>query len=154
VQWYKQSEIMAAAVASTVKDVNSHEFVRAYAAHLKRTGKIEVPTWADTVKTGTYKELAPLDPDWYYVRAASMARKIYLRGRVGVGAFRKIYGGPKNNGSRPSHFKLSSGSVARHVLQQLEAIDIVEKDESGGRRITSDGQRDLDRIAGRIASSA
>ena len=32
-------------------------------------GKIEVPTWVDIVKTGAYKELAPYDPDWYYVRA-------------------------------------------------------------------------------------
>ena len=36
----------------TVKDVNSHDFVIAYAAHLKRIGKIEVPKWADLVKTG------------------------------------------------------------------------------------------------------
>ena len=31
---------MEKSVASTVKDVSSHEFVRAYAAHLKRTGKV------------------------------------------------------------------------------------------------------------------
>ncbi|CAI7921126.1 unnamed protein product [Closterium sp. NIES-54] len=63
-------------------------------------------------------------------------------------------GGPKNNGSRPSHFCRSSGSIARHVLQQLESIGIVEQDANGGRRITSDGQRDLDRIAGRAAAAA
>ncbi|CAI5471859.1 unnamed protein product [Closterium sp. Yama58-4] len=142
------------AAGTTVKDVSPHAFVKAYAAHLKRTGKIEVPTWADIVKTGTYKELAPYDPDWYYIRAASMARKVYLKPGVGVGAFKKIYGGPKNNGSRPSHFCRSSGSVARHVLQQLESIGIVEQDANGGRRITSDGQRDLDRIAGRAAAAA
>ncbi|CAI5493216.1 unnamed protein product [Closterium sp. Naga37s-1] len=142
------------ATGTTVKDVSPHAFVKAYAAHLKRTGKVEVPTWADIVKTGTYKELAPYDPDWYYIRAASMARKVYLKPGVGVGAFKKIYGGPKNNGSRPSHFCRSSGSVARHVLQQLESIGIVEQDANGGRRITSDGQRDLDRIAGRAAAAA
>ena len=27
----------------TVKDVSSHAFVKAYAAYLKRTGKLEVP---------------------------------------------------------------------------------------------------------------
>jgi len=31
--------------------------------------QVEVPTWSDLVKTGTYKELAPYDPDWYFVRA-------------------------------------------------------------------------------------
>merc|ERR1711974_293845 len=56
-----------------VRDVNAHEFVQAYASHLKRSGKIEVPVWVDIVKTATYKEQAPYDPDWFYVRAASVA---------------------------------------------------------------------------------
>ncbi|CAN6859264.1 unnamed protein product [Brassica oleracea var. botrytis] len=64
----------------TVKDVSPHEFVKAYASHLKRSGKIELPPWTDIVKTGKLNELAPYDPDWYYIRAASMARKVYLRG--------------------------------------------------------------------------
>ena len=54
---------------------NSAEaFISAYASHLKRSGKLEVPTWVDLVKTGSFKELAPYDPDWYYVRAGSYAR--------------------------------------------------------------------------------
>ncbi|KAL2906174.1 40S ribosomal protein S19-1, partial [Bienertia sinuspersici] len=89
---------------------------------------IELPPWTDIVKTGVLKELNPIDPDWYYIRAASMARKIYLRGGLGVGAFRRIYGGSKRNGSRPPHFGKSSGSVARHILQQLEKMKIVEID--------------------------
>jgi hypothetical protein len=31
--------------------------------------QIELPLWTDIVKTGKFKELAPYDPDWYYVRA-------------------------------------------------------------------------------------
>lgn len=31
--------------------------------------QIEVPIWADLVKTATFKELAPYDADWYYIRA-------------------------------------------------------------------------------------
>jgi hypothetical protein len=31
---------MAASTARTVKDVNPHEFVKAYSAHLKRSGKV------------------------------------------------------------------------------------------------------------------
>ncbi|KAJ4892664.1 40S ribosomal protein S19-1 [Raphanus sativus] len=112
---------------------------------------IELPSWTDIVKTGKLKELAPYDPDWYYIRAASMARKVYLRGGLGVGAFRRIYGGSKRNGSRPPHFCKSSGGIARHILQQLETMNIVEIDTKGGRRITSSGQRDLDQVAGRIA---
>ncbi|KAJ8553709.1 hypothetical protein K7X08_024387 [Anisodus acutangulus] len=136
--------------ARNVKDVSPHEFVKAYAAHLKRSGKMELPEWTDIVKTGKLKELAPYDPDWYYIRAASMARKIYLRGGIGVGGFRRIYGGNQRNGSRPRHFCKSSGSVARHILQQLQTMNIVDFDPKGGRRITSNGQRDLDQVAGRI----
>ncbi|CAI0554810.1 unnamed protein product [Linum tenue] len=136
--------------AGTVKDVSPHEFVKAYAAHLKRSGKIELPPWIDIVKTGKLKELAPYDPDWYYIRAASMARKVYLRGGLGVGAFRRIYGGSKRNGSRPPHFCKSSGAIARHILHQLQLNNIVELEPAGGRKITSNGQRDLDQVAGRI----
>ncbi|KAG0587544.1 hypothetical protein KC19_2G172900 [Ceratodon purpureus] len=93
--------------------------------------QVEVPVWADLVKTATFKELAPYDADWYYIRAASMARKIYLSGGIEVGAFKKIYGGRKSNGVRPSHFAKSSGSIARHCLKQLEALNIVEKDPKG-----------------------
>ncbi|KAL1935580.1 hypothetical protein VTP01DRAFT_4720 [Rhizomucor pusillus] len=131
----------------TVKDVNAHEFIKAYAAYLKRTGKLEVPKWVDIVKTGTYKELAPYDPDWYFIRAASVARHIYIRKSVGVGALCKVHGGRVNRGTRPSHHVDGSASVNRKVLQSLEKIGVLEKDKKGGRRITQDGQRDLDRIA-------
>ncbi|KAJ6799427.1 40S ribosomal protein S19-3-like [Iris pallida] len=142
------------AAARTVKDVCPHDFVKAYSSHLKRSGKIELPHWTDIVKTARFKELAPYDPDWYFIRAASMARKIYLRQGVGVGGFQKIYGGRKRNGSRPPHFCKSSGAVARHILQQLQAMNIVDLDSKGGRKITSQGRRDLDQVAGRISVEA
>ena len=69
-----------------MKDVASADFVIAYAAHLKRIGKIEVPKWADLVKTATYKELAPYDPDWYYIRAGERRpRAARLQRAVGSG---------------------------------------------------------------------
>ena len=54
---------------ATVKDVDAQAFVKAYAAHLKRSGKVDMPKWVDLVKTGSYKELAPYDGDWFYIRA-------------------------------------------------------------------------------------
>ncbi|KAG0774999.1 hypothetical protein G6F22_013630 [Rhizopus arrhizus] len=132
----------------------NNTFIKAYAAYLKRTGKLEVPKWVDLVKTGTFKELAPYDPDWYYVRAASVARHIYIRKNVGVGALNKVHGGTVNRGSRPSHHVDASGSVNRKVLQSLEKIGVLEKDKKGGRKITQDGQRDLDRIAMTLAEES
>ncbi|RPB22899.1 ribosomal protein S19e [Terfezia boudieri ATCC MYA-4762] len=131
----------------SVRDVDAQKFIEAYAAFLKRQGKLPIPGWVDTVKTGHYKELPPQSMDWFYVRAASVARHVYLRKSVGVGALRKVHGGQKNRGSRPSHHVDASGSVDRKILQALEKIGIVEQHEKGGRRISQAGQRDLDRIA-------
>jgi hypothetical protein len=40
---------------------------------------MKVPEWVDLVKTNNWKELAPYDEDWFYVRTASMARHMYIR---------------------------------------------------------------------------
>lgn len=53
----------------TVRDVSAAKFIAAYADVLKNNDKFVVPKWVDTVKTGVHKELAPYDPDWYYIRA-------------------------------------------------------------------------------------
>ena len=50
--------------------------------------------------------------DWFYVRAAAVARHIYLRKSV-VGALRKVHGGRKNCGTRPGRHFEGSGSVER-----------------------------------------
>ncbi|KAL5116329.1 Protein component of the small (40S) ribosomal subunit [Pleosporales sp. CAS-2024a] len=141
----------------TVKDVEAQKFIAAYAAFLKRQGKLPMsaaqvranPTsWVDTVKTSHSNELPPQDIDWFYVRAAAVARHVYMRKTVGVGRLRKAHGSVKNRGSRPSHHTDASGSVDRKVMQALEKIGVLEQDEDkGGRRITQSGQRDLDRIA-------
>ncbi|XP_023802277.1 40S ribosomal protein S19 [Cyanistes caeruleus] len=120
----------------------------------RRSGKLKVPEWADTVKLAKHKELAPYDENWFYTRAASTARHLYLRGGAGVGSMAKVYGGRQRRGVRPSHFSRGSGAVARRVLQALEALKVVEKDQDGGRKLTPQGQRDLDRIAGQVAAAS
>merc|ERR1719208_623246 len=108
-----------------VKDVEAEKFIVAFAQHLKRQGRFEIPKWADYVKTAKYKELPPMDPDWLYTRAASMVRKIYIRRGIGINAFRKIYGGKYRRGARPNTFAKASGKVARYCLQQLEEMGLV-----------------------------
>lgn len=108
-------------------------------------------SWLLMILTGTMLELVSIPslfimPSylWVYVTScfcywqcniqygtASIARKIYLRGGLGVGAFRRIYGGSKRNGSRPPHFCESSGAIARHILQQLQKMNIVDLDPKG-----------------------
>merc|ERR1712076_75461 len=147
----KTSVKMAPACTSVgVKDVDQQVFTKALAAFLKKSGKVKLPEWVDIVKTNVAKELAPYDEDWYYTRLASMARHIYVRSPVGVSTMTKIYGVRRNNGSCPSHWRRGSGSIARKGLQALEQLKLVEKDANGGRKMSSQGRRDLDRIAAQI----
>lgn len=62
---------------------------------------------------------------------AFMARKIYLRHGLGVGAFRRAYGGSKEEWMSPPHFCKSSGAIARHILQQLQNVNIIDIDSKG-----------------------
>ena len=133
-----------------VRDVVSAKFIAAYAEHLKNSDKFEIPVWADVVKTGVFKELAPYGDDWYYTRAASIARKVYLRPGTGVGALTKWYGGSYRRGARTEHFRKANSGIIRSVLIQLEEMKVIEKLPSGGRRMTRVGQQDLDRIAGSV----
>uniref|UniRef100_A0A2R9C8C6 40S ribosomal protein S19 n=1 Tax=Pan paniscus TaxID=9597 RepID=A0A2R9C8C6_PANPA len=54
-----------------VNHVNQRDFVRALAAFLKKSGKLKVPEWVDTVKLAKHKELAPYVENWFYTRAGS-----------------------------------------------------------------------------------
>merc|ERR1712128_218516 len=133
----------------SVKDVNQQAFTKAFAEFLKKSGKVKQPEWADLVKTAKFKELAPYDDD-YFTRVSAVARHIYMRSPVGVGAITKIFGARMRRGTRPSHFCVASGSVARKALQTLEQLKLVEKAPNGGRILTSQGHRDLDRIAAQM----
>jgi small subunit ribosomal protein S19e len=78
---------------------------------------------------------------------AAVARHIYLRKDVGIGALAKLHGGRNRRGNRPSHHGDASCAVQRKICQSLEKIGVLEQGQNGGRRISQDGQRDLDRIA-------
>jgi len=137
-----------------VRDVAAKDFIEAYAEHLKNSDKFELPVWADLVKTSTTKELAPYGDDWYYIRAASIARKVYLRPGLGVGQLRKWYGSAFRNGVRHQHFKRANAGIIRSVLIQLENMKVTEPVSAGGRRMTRVGQQDLDRIANAVYAEA
>lgn len=58
-----------------------------------------------------------------------------------------MHGGKNRRGSRPSHHGDASGAVQRNVCQSLQKIGVLELHPDGGRKISQDGVRDLDRIA-------
>jgi small subunit ribosomal protein S19e len=106
----------------------------------------------DIIKTGKYKELAPENPDWFYIRCASILRHLYHRSPSGISGLSRVYGGRQRRGVRPSHFCRADTNAIRKVLQALENIKLVEKHPEGGRKLTPVGQRDLDRIAAQLAA--
>ncbi|MHC1629779.1 MAG: 30S ribosomal protein S19e [Methanoculleaceae archaeon] len=132
---------------TTVYDVPAGVLIRRVADELKSMDEITPPYWAAFVKTGVHKQMPPEDPDWWYIRAASLLRRIYIDGPVGVQRLRTFYGGKKDRGSKRYQFRKGSGSIIRRILQQLEAAGFVEQREGEGRRITPAGQAFLDRMA-------
>jgi small subunit ribosomal protein S19e len=137
----------------TVKDVDQDKIVQGVALFLKKSGKLKVPDNFDIVKTSKAKELGPTSIDWFYVRCASILRRMYHNSPIGVGGVKKIYGTRKRNGVLPSHYCRADGAVARRALQALEHIKLIEKHANGGRKLSAQGQRDLDRIASQIVAT-
>lgn len=132
----------------TVRDVPADALIKSLAQYLKdHVPQVRPPRWAMFVKTGSHKERVPDNPDWWYYRAASILRKLYLAGRpIGIETFRVIYGGLKRRGSAPPHFRKCGGSHIRLILHQLEKSGLVAKTPKG-RVITSKGRSLLDELA-------
>merc|ERR1719408_610998 len=140
----------------TVKDVPAKEFIQEYAKFLKKGNKIRIPEWAAYYKTACYKDLSPYDPDWLYIRAASVAYQLYMRGKVGVNTLRKHYSGKHRRGTLTEHSRLTAGKCIRYCLLELESAGFVgkmqlEKDDGStiivGKSLTKKGVTDMDRIA-------
>jgi len=137
---------------ATVYDVPADKLIEKVARDLKESVKFERPEWALFVKTGSHKERQPDDENWWWIRAASVLRKIYLNGPIGVERLRTAYGGRKNRGSKPEKFRKAGGKNIRTILKEFDKLGFTEK-VSGGRKITAKGQSYLDRIANDIIKS-
>ena len=133
---------------TSVKDVNPHTLIDMVAKDLKETKGVKMPEFAAFVKTGSHRERTPENPDWWFVRMASILRKVYISGNVNVNSLRNYYGGRKNRGVRPEIFRKSGGKIIRVCLQDLEKLGFVKiSDKKDGRVLTSKGQKYLDKIA-------
>ncbi len=131
---------------TTVYDVPADEFIRKVAEELKADENITPPEWSALAKTGLNREMPPLSEDWWFVRCASLLRRIYIDGPVGVSRLRSFYGGRNNKGVRDARFVKGSGSVIQEAVQQLEKAGYLRKVKEG-RAITPHGVSFLDRNA-------
>ena len=134
----------------TPYEVPPSKLIEELANYLKNNvDEVKPPPWAPYVKTGSHVQRPPQNPDWWFVRCASLLRKIYLKGPIGIAHLRSEYGGRKDFGTRPEHVRLGGGSIIRKALQQLEAAGLVETTKKG-RVITSKGRQLLDRLSTEI----
>jgi len=134
----------------SIYDIEPYELIRRAAEQLKKD--IPMPEWTKYVKTGPSRERPPIQTNWYYYRAASILRKIYMLGPIGVNKLRIKYGSKKNRGVAPAKFKRSGGKIIRSILQQLEKqgyIRQAQKESHKGRVITPKGKSFLDKISGK-----
>merc|ERR1712178_41048 len=140
----------------TVKDVPCNQWISEFAKYLKKGNKIAQPDWTVFAKTAAFKELAPSDPDWLYVRAAAVMRKLYLRPCRGISQLANDFGGKRRNGGARKHHARGARGCVRYCLMQLEKANLVEKVTKDGlsrRKISSRGQTDMNRIAQAISNA-
>lgn len=132
----------------TVYDIEPRNLIKKVSGELKKL--IKAPEWTKFVKTGPGKERPPVENDWYFIRAASILRVIYVKGPVGVQKLRVKYGNKKNRGHRPDRFYKASGKVIRSILQELEKVELIQYKKEGihkGRIITGKGKSFLDKLS-------
>ena len=130
-----------------VREVAAAEYVEALAKHFETSEIIKAPEWADLVKTGFLQQMPPTRSNWWYIRAASIARQIYMNSEASVSGLVYRYGSNENPGVSPKHHQEASRKIVRVILQQLEKAGLVSIKENKGRVLTAKGQKLLDGIA-------
>lgn len=135
----------------TPYDVPAPILIERLARYLRENvDEVIPPPWSSFVKTGSHAAESPQDPDWWFTRCASLLRKIYMKGPVGISRLRSEYGGRIDRGARPEHVRKGGGAIVRKALQQLEAAGLVETLRNRGRVVTRGGRQLLDRLAAEI----
>ena len=129
----------------TAYDVPADRLIARAAEKLKEMG-VEPPGWASWVTTGIHRERAPEQDDWWYIRLASVLRKVYIKGPIGTSRLAAEYGGKVDRGSERYHPAKGSRCIVRKCLQQLESLGLVESTKEG-RVISSKGRSFLDNTA-------
>ena len=132
-----------------VYDVPADELIQRLAAILK-TEDIPAPSWIPFVKTGAHADKPPQNRDWWHIRCASILRKIYLNGPIGINALRNDYGGGKPSGYGAAHHRDAGGAIIRNAIQGLEKLGYVEQVERKGPIISKHGMQKLDRLSTEI----
>lgn len=129
---------------SSAKSVPADKLVSLLKEKLKVVKELQAPEWAKLVKTGVSKVRPAEQEDFWHTRAASIMRKLYIEGTVGVERLSTFYGGRKKYGHAPAHFRRAGRNIIRKILQQLEKAGLVEKAKAG-RKLSNKGKSFVDK---------
>jgi len=135
-----------------VHDVPSGKLIPVLAEQMKAVPTVQEPEWARWVKTGSHAERPPIDSEWWFTRAASLMRKLYLHGPVGLTDLERAYGGSKALHYYPKHHRDAGGSNIRKILKQLEQAELVAKTPKG-RVLSPKGRAMLDKACKDVFAS-
>jgi len=86
----------------SVKEVPAQQFVEKLKEELKKIEQIKQPEWMKFAKSGSHRERPPQQKDFWFLRAASLLRRISIEGTVGIQRLRSYYGGKKRRGHKPA----------------------------------------------------
>ena len=132
----------------TPYDLPASVLIDRLAKHLKEeVDEITPPAWTPFAKTGVHTQRPPTNPDWWFIRCASILRKIYVKGPIGIEKLRQKYGGRIDRGAKPEHARKGSGAIVRNALQQLQKAGLVKPQRTEGRIVTNEGRGLLDRLS-------
>src|SRR5688500_3922889 len=81
-----------------VFDVPADDLILRLSDQLKKDKKINPPEWDSYVKTWPHVEKIHQNRYWWYTRCASLVRKVYLHGPIGISDLKSYYGGRKRIG--------------------------------------------------------
>lgn len=134
---------------ATIYDVPADALIEEVAARLE--DRIDEPEWVEFTKSGSGKELPPEQDDFWYVRSASLLRKVAQNEPVGIERLATEYGSKKRGSNRysvrPGRHSAGSRKLIRASLQALEEEGLVTTAAGEGRRVSDEGEAFLSEVA-------
>ncbi|GAB6880045.1 30S ribosomal protein S19e [Halorubrum gandharaense] len=133
----------------TIYDVPADALIEEVAARLE--SEIDEPDWVQFTKSGSGREQSPNQEDFWFVRSASLLRKVAQNEPIGVERLATEYGSKKRGSNRyivrPGQHESGSRKLIRASLQALEDAGYVETAAGEGRRVSDEGEAFLSEAA-------
>ena len=126
---------------TNVNEVPANKLIETLALKLKEEEIVKPPEWSNFVKTGSHAERPPQNIDWWYERCASLLRKVYLHGPIGLSDLQDFYGGKKKIKFAKRHQRSAGQSAIR------KSAGYIEKKELKGRIISGKGMSLIDKTS-------